>query len=1169
MPQLNVFSSNRVETLYEGLKSTLLRKGFSPFTRRLIVVPSPAMKSWLLMQLASDPDCNVAAGFEVCYLDSALELIRRNALAVYADGKKSCDEQMPSEMELSLIFEMHMSRIISSSKKLNPEEREIWNPLLRHLKVSENGEITKKIQLRLIALCDRLATLFRKYGRHGCRMLDSWEGSLKANSWQEQLWKMVKKQHPHLCFSYQQLPQRLEEIKSNAIAFKNLHMHIFGLSFIPRQVHLFFAETAHYFPLNYYLLSPCQAFWSDICSDREKVKLQRYWEQKGISKPQQQALELFLRERNALLANFGRMGREMSIQIETSTNQIDECYQLTSAIQDHPSYIDQLSPDILLEQTESPLSILQAIQADMALLRNPLQTEKIELSENDHSIQLHVAYTKYREVEILYNTLLALLTRHADEIDPITPADIIVLVPDLAVYEALICSIFGAASSRLDFQILEMQQLAKSSLVQGFLHLLSLASSRWEAESVLQLLEYPEFQRKQGFSQNDLLQIRSWVQQSGTHWGQSAAHCNELLQGDHGDCQLVDSSPMGTWQHSASRLLMALAIEPSGLNDQAHPFVAPIDELDTTQIDLLGKWIDLLNTLQRDLKPLFTGGKMELLQWTTYLENLKDKYFQSDLTNKENTKFDLMLSSHLQVLSAAANFVKNERYSFDSVYFQLEKALLSESSPYREAHLQGVRFCSLLPMRAVPAKVVVLMGMEEGAFPRKEIPFSLDELISHSDADYCPTQTDFDRYLFLEALLSARRYFILSYVGYTFEGQRESAPSLVVQELLGYLDSGYQFVDKAPSEHCVHKHPFNSFDQTYFSENCIFPAYMPEHYLLAQAHYQKNKQNAHRFIADFSPTNAIGPLPSSLLTPVLTIKELAAFAANPLKAYFNKSLNMYLDMSERNPIQNEEPFFLTGLDKYQLRMEGVKIPTKHILDKATQKGKLPRGLFKIISAEGIAHEIEKMHLNFSQNQVDPLKIKPLTFTEHCEKAAFDEKNGWTLPPLHLNLNSHYPELKIIGTLKEVSPQGLIFHQKRDLTSIVKVWPQFLILCLAIKEYTLPIMPQLISSKDHKPFTFPQSEIEVHFANFIAYYFLSMQTPSPMIPEWIPDLLKADPEHFAKSIRTSLEGSFSSLYNDYALWVFRDKQQLPGSDELYRYWQPLSELLFSEVAQRLR
>ncbi len=180
-----------------------------------------------------------------------------------------------------------------------------------------------------------------------------------------------------------------------------------------------------------------------------------------------------------------------------------------------------------------------------------------------------------------------------------------------------------------------------------------------------------------------------------------------------------------------------------------------------------------------------------------------------------------------------------------------------------------------------------------------------------------------------------------------------------MQELLSYLDSGYRLGSHKPSEHCVHRHPFNSFDKTYFAENSLFPSYIHEHYLLAQAHYQKNKSEAHRFIIDFSSSGVsevpdlaelkndrlIACKPPIAQTEIVTVKELAAFASNPLKAYFNKSLNIYLDVSSNNQIQNEESFSLTGLEKYQLKIDGIKMPVLNLLDKASKKGKLPRGLF--------------------------------------------------------------------------------------------------------------------------------------------------------------------------------------------------------------------------------
>lgn len=1156
-PALNVIASNRVEILYEGLKGALYTKGSFAFTRRLVVVPSPSMKEWLKLRLASDPSCTIAAGLEICELDRALELLQQSILV-------TSKSHFPKEIELSLLFETHIKQTVAEYPAYSENKKTLWRPLLRYLKtLPEESKQSAKFQKRLTALCSILAKVFWQYGRYGCRMLEHWESPRISLGWQEELWKSIKSQHAAICFSYQRLSHVLDKLSG---PLEHMQVHLFALSFIPAEAYRFFVKLSSFLPLHYYLLSPCQLFWSDICSNRERTNLQRYWAERKASKSQLQALDFFLRTHNGLLANFGRMGREMAQKIEESTEQIESFYQLADSIKQIPCFAEEIPPDLLFETTlEQPL-LLETIHADMLLLRTPDEAAKVRLSAGDRSIQLHRAYTKYREVEILYSTLLHLLTIHSKDPNPLTPSDIVIMVPNIESYESVIKSIFGAESSLLDFQILEMQLLGKSPLVQGFLHLLSIPSGRWEADRILDLLGYPDFQRKFGFSSAEIQQIQTWTKMSGTHWGQNHSHRTELLKRDHGNCQPIDQNPAGTWEHGISRLLMALAVEPAGLNACAYSFMPPVEEMEISQIELLAKWISLLRSLELDLKPLSEETHKTMKEWTLYLGDLKIKYFQVDPKDKEAQALDSSLSKHLQNFALSSTYIESEAFPFGSIYFHLEKSLKNERSWYRESHLNAVRFCSLLPMRALPAKVVALIGMEEGAYPRQDVTFSLNELVANQEADYFPAQTEFDRYLFLEALLSARRYFVLSYVGYSFEDQREIPPSLLIQELFAYLDSGYLLGEHSPSLVCTQKHPFDAFDRAYFEESNLFPAYEKENYQRALAYYQKDKSPPHQFISEFY----IGKSSDEEFLPhietTITLKELASFASNPLKAYFNKALKIYIDKNEGKQIQSEEPFALQGLEKYQLRMDAVRTPLINVLEHADRKGQLPRGLLKAVSLGDLTDEVDLMYACFSKNGVDPQAIKPLFFSDQSEEPICNEKGIWTVPPIRLHLKGK-GKVMIVGSLKEVCPQGLIFHQKRDLQSAIKQWPQYLVLCRAIEEYNLPIMPQLLSSKHLMPIAFQKHEIS-SLEEYIEYYFLGMKVPSILIPEWVPQILKLDSSQFLKTMRTALEGTFSSFYNEYALWVFRDLNDFPGDDELYGHWKKLAENLFSHISLQL-
>ncbi|MFQ5677268.1 MAG: exodeoxyribonuclease V subunit gamma, partial [bacterium] len=386
---LQVFYSNRVERLYLTLKEQLFSSATSPFTKRFVIVPSPAMKAWLMTRLADDPEIGIAAGIAVSYLEPTVyEII---------ETMSAHPESFPkyhSNLELALCIEAEIRRVLAVFPSMAREEKDVWSPLFDYLQCATTS--SRKSERRLIALSDKLAGLFQEYGKFGTKMLRHWKNSSEGG-WQAALWRKLVGEIG---------PEHIEWQSSNAA------VHLFSMSFLSRQQHQLLVGLSETIPVHYYLLSPCQVFWSDILSDREGRKLQENWEKQGISDSREFFLEEYLYDRNPLLANFGRLGREMTVQIEESGAITDEDYELPG----------------------NPSSILEAVQTDILLLRNPDPEKRIDLPNNG-AIQVHVAGNRMREVQILYDTILGIIEKHAEEENPILPEDFIVMAPDIMDYD--------------------------------------------------------------------------------------------------------------------------------------------------------------------------------------------------------------------------------------------------------------------------------------------------------------------------------------------------------------------------------------------------------------------------------------------------------------------------------------------------------------------------------------------------------------------------------------------------------------------------------------------------------------------------------------------------------------------------------------------------------------
>jgi len=1131
---MDIFFSNRIEKLYEQLKVSLFSKfGENPFERRLIIVPSPAIKSWLMLKMAKDPCLNIAMGVEISLLDQAIE-------------KLIIKQKLPSIFELQAVIEIELKKIV---KKNDPNK---WPELFNYLKISQaNPSINSQSEKRLISLSQKLSTLFFQYGTYGGKMLGSFEENI--DDFQIEIWKQIfsTRGWPYLQKELQE--NNFHETSKNAPIFR---IHLFSLSFLSKVHYDFLLNVSRKIPVFYYFLSPCQAFWSDIKSDREQIKLQKYLQKNSSTSAP--PIDEYLRDQNPLLANFGKLGAEMSKLIELSEAETDSCYLISEAVAEIPQY-EEFIFDTLDGETGS-FNLLKAIQADLTVLRNPALDKKIELEKDDDSIQIHIAASRSREIQILYDTLLNLIKKNEDHL-VVTPGDIIVMAPDIMDYEPFIHSVFGSDESLLPFHVLDLHMPSQNKLVQGFNHLLALPKNRFSADSLMDLFNGEHFRTCHHLSLEDVDQIRQWLVNADLRWGLNLENRDELLKLEHCKENIADDNETGTFAFCLDRLLTALAVGTLNfdtLNSQLERL--PIQGVESSDSLLLGKFASLIQSIHDDLKILSDGSEMTLKNWASYLDCLATAYFGIDETNDHLTKDELMLLKFFDEFRKSSEKFKTDLFSFNTIKSQLESAFKKETLDFQETQLNSVRFCSMLPMRAIPADVIVLIGMNEGAFPRSDTKNSLNLCTKYPDSDYSPTKTDYDRYLFLEALLSARHYFILSYVGYSLAEAKETSGSLVVTELIEVIDSGYLIGDAKFSEVRVKRHPFNAYDRNYFEKNSGFISYSSFNYHVALKFYETEKLKKYQFIDNFKPTEL-----KTLEIPdlVLDLKDLSNFARNPLKVYFNQTLGVYLKNHDPE-FKTDEDFSISHLNLAIIKKSALKQPLKQVFNLIEKKGMLPSGLFKQVAINKIETDVSSLINNLKNLDVITEDLFNIDFFENC-KTAFRAENGdFQLPPLEINYQGRL-SIKIVGTLQDVSLKGLIIHAKDSKVDIIKFWPQFLVFTALMNEHQIA-EKQLIFAKCGKTKLYDFEDPMILLKEYLTYYFKGLENPSPLIPEWVYDFVYNENNSLNIKINQSLNDDFNPLYNEYLHWL-RNGSEIPLCESFKQEWKSTAQKLFLDLYEK--
>lgn len=849
--------------------------------------------------------------------------------------------------------------------------------------------------------------------------------------------------------------------------------HLFAFSHLsPPHEALFRRVNGHF-----YLLSPCSLFWGDLTSDRLAARWIMRWQQEGRSEAQIEEMRSYLSDGNPLLANLGRV-------IQRSLAPFDNSSYLTEA------YVEP-----------GRSTRLKALQSDLLNLER-LSTD----SSTDRTIEICAASSRLREVELIYDRVASWVK------SGVAPDSITVMAPDMGHYAPFITALFEREGEAIPYQIRDGAPPSAHSLQKGLAHLLQLATSRWEASALLKLLGHPLFAQRQGLEKGDLETIRSWVDRVGVCWGVDGAHRRQLLEAEYGEQVGQLSSAMTTWEAGFSRLL-------GGIVSQT---------VEMSCADLLGELIALTHSLRDDLAPLCDGSRMRLSEWASYLRLLVDTYF----SHGEAGEFD-RLEGQLLELGRDERWTDGE-FGFGSIRSWIEGWLQEQSRLHRVNEVGGVRFCSMLPMRMVPAEYICLIGLEEGAFPRRTIPHPLDQLSKGS----APSAADCDRGLFLEAILSARCALYLSYPAISSQDGQPQTSSVVVAELLSYFNGALSVVESSPLP----------FEPTTFSGESM------RDYRCAQSLASENFDPPHRLAIQFYDERPVC-LPEPLLEGVIDISALRSAIRDPLRAYFQSSVRLQLEGRRLTSPQDEESFQLSHLDSYLATLRGLRGSVDGAIDEAVAF--LPAGPFRDLAVVKLRREIsEARHLLTSQG-IDLNSWYQVTFAVGVDR-PYEVEEGWVVPPIALPSRGG-GVVHLTGSVSGLSPAGLTFLGENRVRDAIKGWSDFLLYCSLSFYPEIPVARQLHFAKGGGSQTaFFTDHLPLLHA-LVGYYSALLSAPCPVHPDWTVAALVGN----SREVQTRWEGQ--QLFTPYVQRAL-PRGDLPCTERSLTTWRPLLKAAFGEMAE---
>nr|WP_240194743.1 exodeoxyribonuclease V subunit gamma [Desulfobulbus rhabdoformis] len=714
-------------------------------------------------------------------------------------------------------------------------------------------------QSRLYQLSGKIADVFDQYQVYRPDMLEHWQEG-KDDHWQAVLWRA-------LCQGGEAERVMLgawwrQQLERGAPGSELLpgRLHLFGLSALAPVYLEIFTQVGQLIPLHLYHLSPCQQYWGDLVSNRQQASMRARGRMVGE--------EWYHEEGHPLLVSLGRTGQDFLQQLQL--------YQME---------------EIDLYQEAEDQHLLLVVQNDILELRDRSKAPDLRrlVAATDRSIQFHCCYSPLREIQVLHDRLLDLFSAYPD----LTPGDILVSAPDVGRYAEAINGVFGETlpEHRIPWSIADQSFVSEQPQIRCFLDLLQLFDSRFTGPEVLALCENPLLLARFGLDAALLPQLQRWVRDAGIRWGLDGEHRRELG---------VEVGSMHSWQFGLDRLLLGYLM---GESDGGIGSVIPYGDLVMGEAESLGGFCQLLSTLDHWQQALRDTRSPQ--QWCLDLLVLVDDFFAPE---GEDAGLGLIKETivSLQNDFRLAEFDAELGYSVIRAQLQDQLSQTSGGQPFLSGR---VTFCNMVPMRSVPFRVICLLGMGDQDFPRSQRPPSFDLMAGEPRMGDRNRRND-DRYLFLEALLSARDVLYLSWVGRSQRDESLSPPSVVISELCDYLDASAippEGTDEAISEQLTTVHPMQPFSRRCYTGSATTGSYNPA-WLPADS-LEKPEP--------FLP----GPLAASVDEEV-ELAQLIGFWRHPTRFFLEQGLGLRL-RAEKLRIEESEPFVLDHLERYLLRQETV------------------------------------------------------------------------------------------------------------------------------------------------------------------------------------------------------------------------------------------------------
>jgi exodeoxyribonuclease V gamma subunit len=929
--------------LATGLAELLAEPADDPFAVEVVAVPAKGVERWLAQRLAhtlgggsqSDGVCaNIEFPWPSTVLDDAVSSVSpEHATAVERWAAPRARWALVEVIDASLA--------------------EPWcRSLAHHL-----GPTPEQDKGRRLAVATRLARSFDEYGRSRPQMLRAWaagrnesgqgrplDGDLHG---QAELWRRLRDR-----LGTPAPAELLDDACARLRAQPELaalpgRLSVFGVSRLSPADLSVLAALAEHRQVHLWLHHASPALWDagERAGQAGEQGLLR------ADDPTRRAL------RNPLLASMSRDLLELQHLLHRWTPGAHSVLHLDPA--PRPTRPDEQSQPAVVPNppAERPASLLNRLKQDLAEDRVP--TDPAPLDPDDHSVQVHAAHSRTRQVEVLREAVLGLLAA-----DPtLEPRDILVMCPDVEAFAPLVAAAFSLGdavdppdgtrtsahpAARLRVRVADRALRQTNALLDVLSQLLDLGTARITASQVLDLAGRAAVRQRFGFDDDDLERLRDWLVGAGIRWGLDPEH--------RGLWQLGDIR-QGTWRAGLDRLLLGVALESdlTGLGD-----VVAMDDVDSADIELAGRLAELIDRLA--VAQRLMSGRQTAAEWTAGLEAAVLSL--ADTTT--DTAWQLaQLHSELADLAETAG---SSTFGLADLRTLLAETLAGR--PTRASFRTGtLTVCTLVPMRSVPHRVVCLLGLDDGTFPRQSIRDGDDVLARDPWVGERDPRSE-DRQLFLDAVSAAEEHLLITYSGADDRIGSSIPPAVPLGELLDALDRTATAPDGRRVRDLVTvRHPLQPFDPRNFTPGALGttrPFSFDRLGLDGSRAASGPRRPPEPFLADPLPA----PPPADI-----DLADLQRLLQHPARGFLRQRLQVAATRAEDEP-DDALPVELDALERWAV---GERLLTERLaglepaqcIDVELRRGLLPPGPLGLALLRTVGSEVETVVVASAEERLQP------------------------------------------------------------------------------------------------------------------------------------------------------------------------------------------------------